>query len=169
MDARALSDDRRGVPVVGLDWHAIGFPVGPAAHYVMGGVETDLWGRTTLPGLYAAARSRAPAFTAPIARQQLAARGLVFGARAAQAMLLPAKISSLLVLHSVDGAGTIECDARCRHRRYRSDGSRGAMSAVDVELGGLLARRGAVADGRRGARRVVRGAWRRSQPRCARS
>ena len=28
-------------------------PVAPAAHYFMGGVYTDHWGRTTLPGLYA--------------------------------------------------------------------------------------------------------------------
>src|SRR5665213_2399506 len=28
-------------------------PVTPAAHYWMGGVRTDLWGRTTVPGLYA--------------------------------------------------------------------------------------------------------------------
>ena len=28
-------------------------PVAPAAHYQMGGVYTDHWGRTTLPGLYA--------------------------------------------------------------------------------------------------------------------
>jgi succinate dehydrogenase / fumarate reductase, flavoprotein subunit len=29
-------------------------PVRPGAHYHMGGVETDVWGRTTLEGLYAA-------------------------------------------------------------------------------------------------------------------
>jgi L-aspartate oxidase len=29
-------------------------PVRPAAHYAMGGVRTDLYGRTSLPGLYAA-------------------------------------------------------------------------------------------------------------------
>jgi L-aspartate oxidase len=28
-------------------------PVAPACHYASGGVATDLWGRTTLPGLYA--------------------------------------------------------------------------------------------------------------------
>ncbi|MDQ7088271.1 MAG: FAD-binding protein [Acidobacteriota bacterium] len=38
----------------GLDPLRTPIPVRPAAHYAMGGVVTDLWGRTTLPGLYAA-------------------------------------------------------------------------------------------------------------------
>jgi L-aspartate oxidase len=29
-------------------------PVAPAAHYMIGGIRTDVWGRTNLPGLYAA-------------------------------------------------------------------------------------------------------------------
>ncbi|MES2095027.1 MAG: L-aspartate oxidase [Actinomycetota bacterium] len=37
----------------GFDWSREPIPVTPAAHYWMGGVETDLWGRSTLPGLYA--------------------------------------------------------------------------------------------------------------------
>jgi L-aspartate oxidase len=39
---------QRGIdPVTGL------IPVGPAQHYASGGVRTDLWGRSTVPGLYA--------------------------------------------------------------------------------------------------------------------
>jgi len=37
----------------GLDMATDPIPVAPAAHYLMGGVRTDTWGRTTVPGLYA--------------------------------------------------------------------------------------------------------------------
>jgi L-aspartate oxidase len=37
----------------GFDWAAEPIPVTPAAHYWMGGVQTDVWGRTSVPGLYA--------------------------------------------------------------------------------------------------------------------
>jgi L-aspartate oxidase len=37
----------------GIDMRTDLIPVAPAAHYLMGGVRTDTWGRTTLPGLYA--------------------------------------------------------------------------------------------------------------------
>jgi len=37
----------------GLDWAVQPIPVAPAAHYWMGGVITDVWGRTSLPGLFA--------------------------------------------------------------------------------------------------------------------
>ena len=37
----------------GFDWSTEPIPVTPAAHYYMGGVRTDAWGRTSIPGLYA--------------------------------------------------------------------------------------------------------------------
>jgi L-aspartate oxidase len=62
--------------------------VRPAAHYLMGGIKTDLFGRTTLPGLYAAGEA---ACTGVHGANRLASNslleGLVFGARAAQSML----------------------------------------------------------------------------------
>ncbi len=37
----------------GLNWGTEPIPVTPAAHYWMGGVRTDVWGRTSVPGLFA--------------------------------------------------------------------------------------------------------------------
>ncbi|QGG42065.1 L-aspartate oxidase [Aeromicrobium yanjiei] len=37
----------------GHDWSTVPIPVTPAAHYYMGGVRTDEWGRTSISGLYA--------------------------------------------------------------------------------------------------------------------
>ena len=71
----------------GLDLATDRLPVGPAAHYFMGGVETDLDGRTTLPGLYAAGEV---ASTGVHGANRLASNslleGLVFGGRAGAAM-----------------------------------------------------------------------------------
>lgn len=37
----------------GFDWRREPLPIGPAAHYWMGGIATDLHGATSVPGLYA--------------------------------------------------------------------------------------------------------------------
>jgi L-aspartate oxidase len=72
----------------GLDITRDPIPVTPAAHYVMGGVATDLCGRSTLAGLYAAGEV---AGTGVHGANRLASNslleGLVFGARAAAAMV----------------------------------------------------------------------------------
>ena len=72
---------------VGLDLARDLIPVGPAAHYIMGGVETDESGRTSLAGLYAAGEV---ACTGVHGANRLASNslleGLVFGAGAAAAM-----------------------------------------------------------------------------------
>jgi L-aspartate oxidase len=72
----------------GLDLARDLIPVRPAAHYLMGGIRTDLNGRTSLPGLYAAGEA---ACTGVHGANRLASNslleGLVFGARVAQAML----------------------------------------------------------------------------------
>ena len=72
----------------GLDLASDLIPVRPAAHYLMGGIKTDLAGRTTLRGLYAAGEA---ACTGVHGANRLASNslleGLVFGARTAFSML----------------------------------------------------------------------------------
>ncbi len=76
-------------------------PIRPAAHYLMGGIRSDIDGRTSVRGLYAAGEA---ACTGVHGANRLASNslleGLVFGARAAQAILadaLPLEQSDSLV------------------------------------------------------------------------
>ncbi|MGY4540371.1 L-aspartate oxidase [Arthrobacter sp. UYNi723] len=72
----------------GVDWTRELVPVAPAAHYWMGGVLTDLYGRTSVPGLLAAGEV---ACTGVQGANRLASNslleGLVFGRRAVAAFL----------------------------------------------------------------------------------
>ena len=70
---------------IGLDPAADWLPIAPAAHHVSGGAVTDLWGATSLPGLWAAGEV---ACTGVHGANRLASNslleGMVFGARLAE-------------------------------------------------------------------------------------
>jgi L-aspartate oxidase len=105
LDLRAI--DRERFPALmgslvdqGYDPAQAPIPVAPAAHYTVGGVLTDLDGRSELPGLYAAGECAA---TGVHGANRLASNSLleclVFGRRAALAALaepaLPARLPAV--------------------------------------------------------------------------
>ncbi len=96
LDATHLGDAllRRRFPTVhaactaiGVDPACMPIPVAPAAHYQCGGVVTDICGRTTVPGLYAAGEvARTGLHGANRLASNSLLEGLVMGARAAEAV-----------------------------------------------------------------------------------
>ena len=102
LDLRAI--DRARFPTLmgslveeGYDPAETPIPVAPAAHYTVGGVKTDLDGRSELPGLYAAGECAA---TGVHGANRLASNSLleclVFGRRAALAALAESPLPSRL-------------------------------------------------------------------------
>lgn len=96
LDARPIGADQvrtrfpnitAAVAEHGFDLTSEPVPIAPAAHYFLGGVATDVEGRTTIPGLYAAGECAA---TGVHGANRMAGNSLteavVFGRRAALAM-----------------------------------------------------------------------------------
>ncbi|MDQ0709240.1 L-aspartate oxidase [Arthrobacter woluwensis] len=85
--ARRFPSISAALALAGIDWEREPVPVAPAAHYWMGGVATDLWGRTSVPGLWAAGEV---ACTGVHGANRLASNslleGLVFARRVIEAL-----------------------------------------------------------------------------------
>ncbi len=133
----------------GFDLTSQALPIAPAAHYFLGGVTTDLWGRTTIPGLYAAGECAATGVHGAnrMAGNSLA-EAVVFGRRAALSMIedAPADVPPIPDPDSDDDVGvrTLIPEAWERLRAAmtrgaglrRSDASLRDAEAVADELAG---------------------------------
>ncbi len=117
LDATALDSFDARFPTIAASLRAIGLdpsedwlPIAPAAHYLSGGVLTDLSGATGLPGLWAAGEV---ACTGVHGANRLASNslleGMVFGARLAESILSgvdgPASTGAMRDLYGGAGPG----------------------------------------------------------------
>ncbi len=161
LDASAVADVARRFPTadeqcreVGLDIATTPVPVAPAAHYCMGGVLTDLWGRTTVAGLFAAGEV---ASTGVHGANRLAsnslAEALVFGRRAALADTAPAPVAAPAESLAARPAGAMAL-ANIRDRADRFLGVRREGTELEALLADLA---GATDPG--GARAATLVAW----------
>ena len=125
----------------GFDWATEWIPITPAAHYLMGGIETDLDGRTSLPGLWAVGEV---ARTGVHGANRLASNSLleagVFARRAARSLVPPP--GPRAERSAVEG----RVDARPQQRfdsapgcaqRTRNDYTRAALQQLMWETAGL--------------------------------
>jgi L-aspartate oxidase len=140
LDARHLGADflERRFPTIMASTRAVGIdpateliPVAPAAHYASGGVRTDLYGRTSIPGLYACGEV---ASTGVHGANRLASNslleGLVFARRIADdiARELPPQVEP--VLDGADPGWVVAPEIRADLQRAMTRGA-GVLRSAD--------------------------------------
>ncbi|MGE0877826.1 MAG: L-aspartate oxidase [Acidimicrobiia bacterium] len=144
LDATGLEQFDKRFPTINADVRAAGLdpakdwlPVAPAAHYLCGGIVTDLDGASSLPGLWAAGEV---ACTGVHGANRLASNslleGMVFGPRAVEAIWdgkqEPEATGAMRTVFAVRGAMECEID--------------GELVPVDVEPGSASALHGDTAE-----------------------
>ncbi|WEK62621.1 MAG: L-aspartate oxidase [Candidatus Microbacterium colombiense] len=121
----------------GFDWSREPIPVTPAAHYLMGGVVTDLDGRSSLSGLFAVGEvARTGVHGANRLASNSLLEGAVFGARAAAALGSPSIWTAEFVDATPDALEMPTIDVPARDAD--SDFSRGAVQRVMWDHVGLI-------------------------------
>ncbi|PVE92297.1 L-aspartate oxidase [Microbacterium sp. TPD7012] len=142
----------------GFDWSTGPIPVTPAAHYLMGGVVTDLEGRSTLPGLFAVGEvARTGVHGANRLASNSLLEGAVFGARAAAALGDPWPVSTSL--GSQESTDPAPSSVEYRDGSEVRDFSRAALQQLMWDEVGLLR----TGEGLRNTLDAVR-AWRLGAP-----
>lgn len=121
VDITALGEDflKRRFPTIygeclshGIDISKDWIPVCPVQHYLMGGIRTDMWGRTSIAGLYACGEA---AHTGVHGANRLASNSmlecLVFGRRAAEEISKnPAVTPGIAVMPKIPTRGVENID-----------------------------------------------------------
>jgi L-aspartate oxidase len=151
LDATGIGADtlRRRFPTVlaacarfGIDASAEPMPVAPAEHFLCGGVRTDRWGATDVPGLYAVGEVAA---TGVHGANRLASNslleGLVFGRRVAARLVLElpergdTDVQAPAYLPDTDAAAAEVRAVLSRHAGVRRSGA--GLEAAQAQLDGL--------------------------------
>jgi len=114
-------------------------PVRPAAHYLMGGIRTDVLGRTSVAGLFAAGEA---ACTGVHGANRLASNslleGLVFGALAAEEMVREQRTGNREQGTGVQGTGNRELERGDKEQGEGVEGWIAELRALMWQDAGLL-------------------------------